>query len=98
MWGGPRVSGGPQAAVASATRSGAIGFTRSLAKEVARHRVRANSVTVGLIDPPATRRDVIEKVSPETLTRITKNYPLRRLGEVVDVPPVILLLASSATS
>jgi 2-hydroxycyclohexanecarboxyl-CoA dehydrogenase len=91
-------AGEPQAAVASATRSGAIGFTRSLAKEVARHKVRANSVTVGLIDTPATRRDVIEKVSPETLTRITKNYPLRRLGEVVDVPPVILMLASSATS
>ena len=91
-------AGEPQAAVASATRAGAIGFTRSLAKEVARHKIRANSVTVGLIDTPATRRDVIEKVSAETLTRITKNYPLRRLGEVADVPPVILILASSATS
>lgn len=86
--------GESQAAVTSATRAAALGFTKALAKEVARYKIRANAVTLGLIDTPTTQRDVVDRVSPEILDRIKKAYPIRRFGTAGDVAPAVLLLAS----
>ena len=82
------------AAVTSATRAGALGFTKALAKEVARHNIRANAVTLGLIDTPTTRATVFDVLDEQVIDRIRRNYVLRRFGEAEDVTGVVMLLAS----
>lgn len=82
--------------VTGATRAAAIGFAKSFAKEFARFNIRANVVALGLIKTPSFARHIPN--DPEMLARVTKMYPLRRLGEMEDAVPTVLLLASDRAS
>jgi 2-hydroxycyclohexanecarboxyl-CoA dehydrogenase len=86
------------ATVTSATRAAAIGFTKALAKEVARDRIRVNAVTLGLTDTATTRRTVFDQAKPELIERIRRAYPLRRFGEPADIAPLVVFLGSPLTS
>jgi 3-oxoacyl-[acyl-carrier protein] reductase len=73
----------------SATKSGLIGFSRSIALEVARFNVRVNVIAPGLIEtelaagmPEADRR------------RLIKSIPLRRLGKPGDVAALVAFIIS----
>lgn len=88
--------GESRAIVTSATRSSALGFTKGLAKEFGRSGVRANSVSLGLIKSPHTEDD-LASVSEDVMKRIVRAYPLGRLGEMDDVPPLVVLMASPLT-
>lgn len=79
--------------VTAAARAAAIGFTRALAKEVARDGIRVNCVSLGLVETPSFARHS-GNLTPELRQRILSAYPLRRLGRIEDVPPAVLLLAS----
>jgi 2-hydroxycyclohexanecarboxyl-CoA dehydrogenase len=83
--------------VTATARSSTLGLTKSLAKELARHGVRANAVSLGLVqtDNFAAHTGGTED---ERLKKITVLYPLRRLGRPEDVTPTILLLASPCSS
>jgi 2-hydroxycyclohexanecarboxyl-CoA dehydrogenase len=83
--------------VTATARSSTLGLTKSLAKELARHGVRANAVSLGLVqtDNFAAHTGGTED---ERLKKITAMYPLRRLGRPEDVTPTILLLASPCSS
>jgi 2-hydroxycyclohexanecarboxyl-CoA dehydrogenase len=80
-------------AVTATARAGTIGFTKSLAKELARHNIRVNCVALGLVNTPSFAQHV-GSVGEETMKKIISAYPIRRLGQSEDVPPTILLLAS----
>jgi NAD(P)-dependent dehydrogenase (short-subunit alcohol dehydrogenase family) len=81
----------------AATRASTIGLTKSLAKELARHGIRANAVSIALV-----RTDNLEahtgQADDERMARIRALYPLGRLGHPDDVTPMILLLASPLSS
>lgn len=83
--------------VTATTRASTIGLTKSLAKELARHGVRANAVSLALV-----RTDNLDEhtgdADDERMKRILSAYPLRRLGRPDDVIPMILLLASPRSS
>ncbi len=79
-------TGEPLLAVYSAAKAGAIGFCRSLAKEVAAHGVTVNCVALGNVSPPNTPTDLV--------ARIAKNYPVGRVGQPKDIAPAVLYLAS----
>jgi 2-hydroxycyclohexanecarboxyl-CoA dehydrogenase len=83
--------------VTATARSSTLGLTKSLAKELARHGIRANAVSIGLV-----RTDNFAAhtggTDDERLKKITALYPLRRLGRPEDVTPTILLLASPCSS
>lgn len=83
--------------VTATARSSTLGLTKSLAKELARHGVRANAVSLGLVqtDNFAAHSGGTDD---ERLKKITALYPLRRLGRPEDVTPTILLLASPCSS
>ena len=81
-------------AVTAAARGAAIAFSKSMAREMARFNIRVNIVALGLVKTP----NFEQHTDTAQLERITKLYPLRRLGEMEDVPPMILLLASDRSS
>lgn len=84
--------------VTATTRAGTMALTKSLAKELARHGIRANCVSIGLVQ--TDRFDEHAGLSgagapdEERMRKILAQYPLRRLGRPSDVSPLVLLLAS----
>jgi len=68
----------------SAGKGGAIGFMRSLALEVARRGVTANSVALGLMD----------NVGSAATAQLARSIPVGRLGTPADVAAMCVYLAS----
>ena len=68
----------------SASKAGIIGFTKSLAKEVASRNILVNAVAPGFIETNMT--DVLKQ---EVKDEIAKNIPLKRMGTPQDVANVV---------
>jgi 3-oxoacyl-[acyl-carrier protein] reductase len=82
--------GGYQAAVHYTTSKAAIlGFTKSLAREVAAYGILVNAINPGRIETPMTR-DVPKEVSAGLILQI----PCGRLGVPKDIANVALFLCS----
>ncbi len=77
----------------SAAKGGVIAFTRALAREMGRHRIRVNAVCPGLIETQMTA-SFISGEGKELLSQI----PLSRLGTPEDVAPLVRFLASDGAS
>jgi 3-oxoacyl-[acyl-carrier protein] reductase len=77
----------------SSSKAGVIGFTRTVAKELASRGVTVNAVAPGFI---AT--DMAAKLGDDKLELIKKETPLGRLGAPQDVADAVLYLASDAAS
>lgn len=79
--------------VYSAAKGGVIAFTKSLAREGARHGVLVNCVCPGPTDTP------LLKSEPEKfLEAFVKAIPLRRFGKPGEVADAILFMASARAS
>ncbi len=76
--------------VYSAAKGGAIAFSKSLAREMARHNITVNCVCPGPTDTPLLAR-VPEKFR-EAFIRAT---PLRRLGQPSEIADAVLFFASN---
>lgn len=87
-----RVGESKLSAVAT-TRSSTMGLMKSVAKEFGRHDIRANTVSLGLVRSERLDHHTND-ADDERMARIVKMYPLGRIGETSDVPPIVLLLAS----
>ena len=83
--------------VTAATRSTTVGLSKSLARELARYGVRANAVSIALIQTPSAAAHT-PAPADEVTKRILAQYPLRRFGVPDDVWPTVLLLASPRAS
>ena len=81
-------------AVYSAAKGGVIAFTKSLAREMARHQVRVNCVCPG----PTDTALFASFAGPKLREALTKAIPFRRLGQPADVANVVAFLASDETS
>ena len=77
----------------SASKAGIIGFTKSLAKEVASRNILVNAVAPGFIETNMT--DVLKD---EIKENIAKSIPLKRMGNAEDVANVVKFLASEESS
>lgn len=83
--------------VTATTRATTVGLTKSLAKEFARHNIRANAVSIALVQTENFESH-LESREEERMNKILSMYPLRRLGRPDDITPAILLLASPLSS
>lgn len=72
----------------SASKAAIIGMTRSLAKEIAKRKVRVNAVAPGFIET-----DMTAQLNPLVIDGAKKLIPMRRLGQVADVAPLVRFLA-----
>ena len=79
--------------ITATTRASTMALTKSLAKELARHGIRANCVSIGLVQTDRFDEHA-QKPDEERMKKILAQYPLRRLGHPSDVTPLVLLLAS----
>lgn len=73
----------------ASAKMGVVGFTRSLARELAPHGVTVNAVCPGAIATAAH-----EHLKPEILQRIIAGTPAGYVGTPQDVAAVVLFLAS----
>jgi len=83
--------------VTAATRASTVGLTKSLAKELARYGIRANCVSIALVQTEHLAEHA-GGAADERMQKLLAQYPLRRLGRPEDVTPMILLLASPLSS
>ena len=77
----------------AAAKAGLVGFTKSIAKELASRNVRANLVAPGFVETDMTA-ELAERTVEEALDRI----PLGRLAEPDDVAHAAAFLASEDAS
>ena len=78
-----------------ATKGGVIALTRQLAVEGAPHNIRANSISPGIVDTPATKSELPDFEYNETMLKLV---PLHRLGKAEEIANVALFLASDESS
>lgn len=76
----------------SAAKAGVIGFTKSLAREVAAYNIRVNAVAPGFIDTEMTA-----ELAEKTRERFLKMIPLGRFGTAEEVAHVVLFLLTDAS-
>jgi len=81
--------GNPGQANYCAAKAGLIGFTKSLAREVASRSITVNAVAPGFIDTEMTRA-----LAPEARDRMSGLIPLGRLGTPEDVAEGVAFLLS----
>jgi 3-oxoacyl-[acyl-carrier protein] reductase len=77
----------------AAAKAGILGFTKSLAKEIASRGVTVNAVAPGFIDTDMTRA-----LNDEQRAALITQVPMARLGSVDDIAGAVLFLCSPAAS
>ncbi len=77
----------------AATKYAVTGMTASAALELARYKIRVNSIHPGVIETP-----MLEVNPPGVTDAMVKHTPLRRMGEPIEIAQVALFLASDDSS
>ena len=80
----------------SAAKAGILSLTRSLAVRYGPFGVRVNAIAPGTLRTPAWEQR--RQKDPEVLERVSRWYPLGRVGEPEDVAGAALFLASDEAS
>jgi 3-oxoacyl-[acyl-carrier protein] reductase len=87
------IMGNPGQANYSASKAGLIGFTRTVAKELAGRKITVNCVAPGFIES-----DMTAALGDAILDEAKKRIPAKRLGRTDDIADAVLFLASKAAS
>ena len=77
----------------AASKSGIIGFSKSIAQELGSRNIRCNVIAPGFI-----KTEMTDNLSESIIEGWTKNIPLKRPGESSDVANLCLFLASDLSS
>lgn len=84
------VTGNPGQANYCASKAGMIGFSKSLAQEIASRNVTVNCVAPGFIESAMT-----DKLNDKLRETILGGVPMKRMGVGADIAAAVLYLASS---
>ena len=85
--------GNPGQANYCASKAGMIGFTKSVAKELARRNVTVNAVAPGFIET-----DMTQELSDKAREALQEQIPMGRLGASEDVAAAVLFLVSGGAA
>jgi 3-oxoacyl-[acyl-carrier protein] reductase len=87
------LKGNPGQANYSASKAGLVGFTRTIARELAGRNITVNAVAPGFITTDMTA------VLPEKIkTEVKEHIPAKRLGEPEDIADLVCYLAGPGAS
>jgi 3-oxoacyl-[acyl-carrier protein] reductase len=86
-------SGNPGQANYAAAKAGMIGFTKSLAGEVANRNITVNAVAPGFIDT-----DMTKNLTAEQRDQILAQVPIARLGAPEEIAAAVVFLASESAA
>lgn len=90
-------SGAQDRAHYAASKGGVIGLTRSLARELARHSITANTIPPSLVDTPLARRSEQSGEVPP-LEVLAQMIPISRPGTPEDIASACVFLCSDGAS
>jgi 3-oxoacyl-[acyl-carrier protein] reductase len=79
----------------NASKTGAVGLTRTLAQAWAEDGIRVNGIAPGLVDTKMTK---VTTANPKRLEGAIERIPLKRLGTPADMAGAALFLASPLAS
>jgi 3-oxoacyl-[acyl-carrier protein] reductase len=85
--------GSTQGAHYAAAKAGVIGFTRSLARELAPRRITVNAVAPGPVET-----DIIALDTPEKRAERIRNIPLGRVGRPEEIAAAVAYLLSEGAA
>ncbi|MCW1428200.1 SDR family NAD(P)-dependent oxidoreductase [Novosphingobium sp. JCM 18896] len=91
-------TGEPKLAVYAAAKAGANGFVRSIAKEVGRHGITCNAVSLSSLMPDMPQEQLEEFEKSDHAKKQLSNYIVRRYGRSQDVATLVTYLCSNAAS
>jgi 3-oxoacyl-[acyl-carrier protein] reductase len=77
----------------SASKAGLIGFTKTMAKELASRNVTCNAIAPGFIESEMT-----DAMTADAKERVFSAIPLKRLGKAEEIAVLALFLASDLAS
>ncbi|MCC5911997.1 MAG: 3-oxoacyl-[acyl-carrier-protein] reductase [Clostridiaceae bacterium] len=77
----------------SASKAGVIGFTKSIAKEVAAKGINVNAVAPGFIDT-----DMTAVLSEDVKQQLVSSIPLKRYGKPEDIANLVLFLSGDVSN
>jgi 3-oxoacyl-[acyl-carrier protein] reductase len=77
----------------AASKAGIVGFTKSTARELARHNINVNAILPGMVDTPLLRG-----IPDRYLKPMIEEIPLRRVGTPEDIANVAAFLVSDEAS
>lgn len=77
----------------AASKAGIIGFTKSLAKEIASRNIRVNAIAPGFI-----QTDMTDILPENTKTEMLNQIPFKRFGQTKDIANMAIFLASENSS
>ena len=87
------IMGNPGQANYSASKAGIIGFTQTVAREIASRKVTVNAICPGFISTEMT-----DALGPVVQDEVKKRVPAKRLGESQEIADAVLYLASSSAA
>ena len=87
------LSGNPGQANYAASKAGIIGFTKSMAREVASRNITVNAVAPGYITT-----DMVQKLPEDVQKDILAQIPMSRFGTPEDVAEVVTFLCTDGAS
>lgn len=85
--------GNPNASPYSAAKSGVLGLTKSIAKEVATKGILVNAVTPAVIET-----ELLKQMTPEHVEYMTSRIPMARVGQPEEVAALVSFLCSREVS
>ncbi|CAI3471156.1 3-oxoacyl-[acyl-carrier-protein] reductase [Enterococcus cecorum] len=74
----------------AASKAGLIGFTKTVAREIAPRKITCNAIAPGFIET-----DMTSELSDKIREEMTKNIPLQHFGQVEDIANTAVFLAKS---
>lgn len=76
-----------------AAKAGLLGFTKSLAKEVASRKITVNAIAPGFI-----QTDMTDELTEDQQQAIMSQVPMERLGQAQEIANAVLFLASDSAA